>query len=87
MDDFERVLKGGDYATSPLKAIRQKCRDCSGGSASEARQCNVIDCDLWPYRFGKNPFRKKREMTEEQRKAAVERLAKARADRANSDEE
>lgn len=63
---------------SPLKAIRAKCMDCSGQSFKEVRTCPVKSCPLWVYRMGKHPGRK-REMTEEQRQAAVERLAKARA--------
>ena len=34
------------------KAIREKCKDCSGGSASERRLCIVTDCSLYPYRNG-----------------------------------
>ena len=66
---------------SPLKAIRAKCLDCSVDAVSEVRDCSIRDCALWPFRMGKNPFRKKREMTDEQKKEAVERLAKARAKR------
>ncbi|WP_035873268.1 hypothetical protein [Cucumibacter marinus] len=42
--------------TSPIKAIRAKCIDCSGGNASEARKCTATGCALWPFRMGKNPF-------------------------------
>lgn len=63
---------------SALKAIRAKCLDCSAGSALEVKVCAVPNCPLFTYRLGKNPNRPKREMTEEQRKAMVERLAKAR---------
>lgn len=62
--------------TTPLKAIREKCLDCSF-NASEVKQCPVTDCALWPFRFGKNPF-VKRTMTQAQRDAATERLKKAR---------
>lgn len=40
---------------TPMKAIRSKCLDCSGGSAKEVRQCPVTACPLWPLRFGKRP--------------------------------
>lgn len=63
---------------SVLKAIRAKCLDCSGNSPSEVRECGITHCALHPYRMGKNPFRKKRELSEEQREALAERLAKAR---------
>jgi len=51
---------------SPLKAIRYKCLDCSGGSKSEVRSCicyennpeKVDHCPLWDFREGHNPHRK-----------------------------
>ena len=64
--------------TNPVKAIRAFCLDCMGGSSNEVKQCSTEDCPLWNFRFGKSPFRAKREMTEEQRAAAAERLRKAR---------
>lgn len=63
---------------SVLKAIRAKCLDCCAGSPAEVRECHIITCDLHPYRMGKNPFRKKRELSEDQRAALAERLAAAR---------
>lgn len=64
-----------------LSVIREKCLDCCGGQQSEVRRCTAIKCALWPYRMNHNPFRS-RELTEEQRLAAAERLAKAREARA-----
>lgn len=64
--------------TSPQKAIRLFCLDCCGGSSNEVKLCTAPNCALYPFRFGKNPFRAKREITEEQRAAAAERLKKAR---------
>jgi len=43
---------------TPIKAIRAKCLDCSGGQPSEVRRCGIEDCPLLPYRFGNNPNRK-----------------------------
>jgi hypothetical protein len=43
---------------SPLKAIRQHCIDCSGGSRAEVRNCSITDCSLHAFRFGYNPKRK-----------------------------
>ncbi len=40
---------------TPLKSIRAKCIDCSGGSLKEVRLCPVTDCPIFPYRMGKNP--------------------------------
>ena len=45
------------------------------------------DCELYPFRLGHNPFRTKRELTEEQRKAAAERLAKYRKVKKESENE
>lgn len=35
------------------KAIRAKCLDCSCYQPKEVRLCPVVDCALWPYRFGR----------------------------------
>lgn len=51
---------------SPLKAIRLKCLDCSYNSSNEVRLCPVTDCILYPFRFGKNPFRKRKEYSTEE---------------------
>ena len=40
---------------TPMKAIRRKCIDCSGGSSNEVKLCPVQDCPLYAYRFGKRP--------------------------------
>ncbi|MAI61991.1 MAG: hypothetical protein CBB87_05790 [Micavibrio sp. TMED27] len=56
-----------------LKVIRKKCIDCCAGKYSEVQKCAAKDCDLWPYRMGKNPFHK-RKMTNEQKQAAAQRL-------------
>ena len=62
---------------SPLWCIRQHCLDCCCGSAYEVKNCVIHDCNLYPFRLGNNPFRK-REMTDEQKQAAAERLKSAR---------
>lgn len=64
--------------TNPVKAIRQFCLDCCGGSSAEVKTCSAPDCALYAFRFGKNPYRAKRVMTEEQKEAAKVRLAEAR---------
>lgn len=38
---------------SPIKAIREKCLECSAWSVKEARDCPAKDCALWPFRMGK----------------------------------
>jgi len=42
---------------TPIKAIRAKCLDCSGEQPSEVRNCEISECPLYEYRFGKNPKR------------------------------
>lgn len=64
---------------NPVKAIRAKCLDCCGGVLSEIALCPVKDCALYAFRAGRNPFRKKRELTDEQREQAANRLKAARA--------
>lgn len=64
--------------TNPVKAIRAFCVDCCGGSTNEVKLCPSVRCALYPFRFGRNPYRTKRELTEEQRVAAAERLRIAR---------
>jgi hypothetical protein len=72
-EDDDAIIK------SPLKAIRAKCLDDCGDSHKEVRDCPVGNkCALYPFRFGKNPFRKKRELTEEQRQEMIDRMALAR---------
>ena len=40
---------------TPIKSIRDKCIDCSGGQLKEVRLCPVTNCPLYPYRMGKRP--------------------------------
>jgi hypothetical protein len=61
-------------AKNPLKAMREKCLDCCSGQLGEVRKCVAIDCALWPFRMSKNPFRKKRELSPEQKRERAERL-------------
>lgn len=63
---------------SPGRAIRAKCIDCSSGSSEEVKNCTVHDCPLYAFRFGKNPYRTPRILTDEQRAIASERFAKMR---------
>ena len=58
---------------TPIKAIRAKCKDCMCDQVREIELCPITDCALYPYRFGRNPYLKPREYTEEQREAMRER--------------
>ena len=42
---------------SPIKSIRIKCLECSGGQSKEVKDCVISDCSLYPFRMGKNPNR------------------------------
>jgi hypothetical protein len=41
--------------TALLKSIRRKCLDCSAGGRKEVRECRLVTCALWPFRFGRDP--------------------------------
>jgi len=53
--DPKNKIASSYIKTTPLKAIRQKCLDCSCGSDKEVRLCTVYDCPLYPYRMGRGP--------------------------------
>ena len=40
---------------TPIKAIREKCLDCSYYQPKEVRECVIINCPLYPYRMGTRP--------------------------------
>jgi len=67
---------------NPLKAIRAKCLDCCAQHPSLVAECHIETCALHPFRMGKNPFRKARELSDEQRAAMALRLSRARDSRA-----
>ena len=71
IEDDQKIL-------TPLRAIRAKCIDCSAGSMKEVRECVMLDCPLYPYRLGKSPNRKPRILTDEEREAPRQRMAKMR---------
>lgn len=66
---------------NPVKAIRAYCLECVCGSPKEVELCPAPDCPLYPFRFGKNPYRTKHVMSEEQKAKAVERLNAGRQKR------
>jgi hypothetical protein len=71
---------------NPVKAIRAFCLECSGGSTAEVKSCPRSVCPLFPFRFGKNPYRQRREMTEEEKRVLADRLREARKNVGNSAE-
>ena len=75
MSDIDISIYSEDQEKSPLKAIRKKCLDCAG-SRGEVRKCESANsCEVHPFRFGKNPFRKKVKLSVEEKKAIRKRLA------------
>ncbi len=44
-------------------AIRAKCLDCCCSSAAEVRRCGMVDCALWPFRMGTDPWREKKTLS------------------------
>jgi len=67
--------------TNPMKAIRAKCIDCCAGDKNEVKLCTCEqNCALWPFRMGKNPYRKP--LSEAQiaaSKANAQRMKEARS--------
>ncbi len=72
-------------AKSPLKAIRNFCFECFGMDRREknppkpyddVKNCTDPVCPVFDFRFGKNPYLK-RKLSQEQREAAVKRLKAA----------
>lgn len=78
MEETKDVREGFDSPRNPVKCIRLKCRDCTNNQVAEIDNCTVKTCALYPFRFGKNPYRSKREMSDEQKEAAKIRLQRAR---------
>ena len=70
--------------TNPVKAIRAYCMECSCGQTSEVKECPIVKCPLYPFRMGKNPYRQRREMSEEQKQVLADRLKEARNSRSGS---
>jgi len=68
----------GKVFEKPLDAIYEKCLDCSGNDDKELKLCACTSCSLWPFRFGNTPYKRSRNITEEQRREVGERLKKAR---------
>jgi hypothetical protein len=58
---------------SRLKAIRTYCVNwCMNEQPNEVRLCPVTYCQLYPYRFGRNPYRKRSNESETTAENALE---------------
>ncbi len=71
-------LKTDADISTPIKAIKIFCIECCGGNKSYVKECTSTKCSLYDYRLGKNPNRKMREYTEEEKEQLKERVRKAR---------
>ena len=40
---------------TPMKAIREKCMNCCCWQYVDIAECDIKNCSLWPYRFGRRP--------------------------------
>lgn len=78
--DVEEIQK--DKPKNPLSAIRSMCLTCMEGSYKRVDECGTKNCPIHHFRFGKNPFRKGRELSPERKAQLAENLKKARAKRA-----
>jgi hypothetical protein len=47
-------------ARSPLRAIRAFCVICMGCQPREVGRCTRTKCALYPMRFGRNPFQRRK---------------------------
>lgn len=50
---------------TPLQAIRLHCKECCGDD--KPKRCASVRCTLYPYRLGKNPYLRQRQLTEKQK--------------------
>lgn len=57
-DFLSKITPSFLRGTNPMHAIRRKCLDCACGQPGEIRNCEIMSCALWPYRLGRNPFRR-----------------------------
>jgi hypothetical protein len=83
MSDVENVEneKFAGFSSNPLDAIRKFCIECSGGhTVKSCPSDGTTDpmCQLFPFRLGKNPLRKTKVFSEEQKKSMADRLAAKR---------
>ena len=49
--------KAGHKPQDPLRAIGDKCLNCSCSQVSKVWLCEAVKCSLWPFWAGKHPWR------------------------------
>ena len=57
---YKRIRRNGlgEFKIIPYtrgKAIRYYCLECVSFSSDEVKKCTMLECQLFPYRFGKRP--------------------------------
>lgn len=78
-----RKQSGGTHEVNlnALRAIRAQCLECLDWNLNHVRDCTSPLCSLFPFRFGKDPSKIKRTLSEDRKKAVIEILAKSRLKR------
>lgn len=72
--------KGSDissWARTTVKAIRERCLDCTGQEPESVKNCKHPRCPLKPFRMGRNPKRL-HSVSATERNILNDRLVKAR---------
>lgn len=81
------TLPDQSHPTSPAKAIRAYCLECCLESPTEVKLCTAEECPLWPFRFGKNPNIKGRQLSDEEKKRAAENLKRFKLEKSRRNAE
>ena len=74
-----------ERSNNPIKRIREYCIQCVADQPREVELCPITDCPLYDFRFGTNPYRTKRVVSEEQKEAFRSRMENYRNNKANSE--
>ncbi len=67
-----------ERSNNPIKRIREYCIQCVADQPKEVELCPITDCPLYDFRFGTNPYRAKRVVSEEQKAALRSRMENVR---------
>ena len=84
--DHAELRAAGHVPMPVLKVIRAKCLECCCGSPGEVRDCIITSCPSWPYRMGSNPWRAKKVLLPEQRRALIAGAKASQLARVSGDE-
>ena len=70
-----------------IQAIKAYCLGCMCGSKSEVTLCPVTDCELYPFRLGRNPNYKGRQLTDEEREKRAEQMREMQRKKREAEEQ